>query len=154
MDYLSHVYLPGAVALWSALFFALATMWGYALSLTSGGAGDTGALTFARRSYSFFAMSIFLTAFVLLALLIARDFRVEYVYQYSGMDLPWFYQLAAFWAGQKGSFMIWLFWGTMLGLLVRRTTGRSEPAVMGIYTLTLVGLLLILVRETPFVMLR
>src|SRR3954466_1987836 len=156
MDYLSHVYLPGAVALWSALFFALATMWGYALSFTAGaaGAGDTGALTFARRSYSFFALSIFLTAFVLLSLLIARDFRVEYVYQYSGMDLPWFYQLAAFWAGQKGSFMIWLFWGTMLGLLVRKTTGRSEPAVMGIYTLTLLGLLLILVRENPFLMLR
>ncbi|MFL6233152.1 MAG: heme lyase CcmF/NrfE family subunit [Thermoanaerobaculia bacterium] len=153
MDYLSHIYLPGAVALWSALIFALATMWGYALSLTAA-PGDTGALTFARRSYGFFALSIFLTAFVLTSLLMARDFRVEYVYQYSGMDLPWFYQLAAFWAGQKGSFMIWLFWGTMLGLLVRRTTGRSEPAVMGIYTLTLLGLLLILVRENPFVMLR
>ena len=50
--------------------------------------------------------------------------------------------------------MIWLFWGTLLGLLVRRTAGRSEPAVMGIYTLTLLGLLLILVRENPFVMLR
>src|SRR3954454_12655760 len=150
MDYLSHIYLPGAVALWSALFFALATMWGYALSLS----GDAGALTFARRSYSFFALSIFLTAVVLLSLLIARDFRVEYVYQYSGMDLPWFYQLAAFWAGQKGSFMIWLFWGTMLGLLVWPITGRSDPAVMGIYTLTLLGLLLILVRENPFLMLR
>jgi cytochrome c-type biogenesis protein CcmF len=153
MEYLSHIYLPGAVALWSALFFALATMWGYALALTAG-PGDSGSLTFARRAYSFFALSIFLTAFVLIALLMARDFRVEYVFQYSGMDLPWFYQFAAFWAGQKGSFMIWLFWGTMLGLLVRRTTGRNEPAVMGIYTLTLLGLLLILVRENPFVMLR
>jgi len=152
MDYLSHIYLPGAVALWSALIFALATMWGYALSLTAP-AGDTGALTFARRSYSFFALAIFLTAFVLSMLLMARDFRVEYVFQYSGMDLPGYYQLAAFWAGQKGSFMIWLFWGTMLGLLVRKTTGKSEPAVMGIYTLTLLGLLLILVRENPFVML-
>ena len=149
MEYLSHVYLPGAVALWSALIFALATLRGYALSLS----GDAGALTFARRSYSFFALAIFLTAFVLSALLMARDFRVEYVYQYSGLDLPGYYQLAAFWAGQKGSFMIWLFWGTMLGLLVRRTTGKSEPAVMGIYTLTLLGLLLILVRENPFVML-
>jgi cytochrome c-type biogenesis protein CcmF len=153
MDYLSHIYLPGAVALWSALIFALATMWGYALSLTAP-AGDTSALTFARRSYSFFALAIFLTAFVLSMLLMARDFRVEYVFQYSGMDLPGYYQLAAFWAGQKGSFMIWLFWGTMLGLLVRKTTGKSEPAVMGIYTLTLLGLLLILVRENPFVMLR
>src|SRR3569623_1447165 len=110
MEYLSHVYLPGASALWSALIFALATLWGYALSLTAP-VGDTSALTFARRSYSFFALSIFLTAFVLLSLLMARDFRVEYVFLYSGMDLPWFYLLAAFCAGQMGSFMIWLFWG-------------------------------------------
>ncbi|HEY0514410.1 MAG TPA: cytochrome c-type biogenesis CcmF C-terminal domain-containing protein [Thermoanaerobaculia bacterium] len=150
MEYLSHLYLPGAVALWSALIFALATMWGYALALS----GDAGSLVFARRAYGFFALSILLTAAVLSLLLVTRDFRVEYVYQYSGMDLPGYYQFAAFWAGQKGSFMIWLFWGTMLGLLVRRTTGRSEPAVMGIYTLTLLGLLLILVRENPFVMLR
>ena len=150
MDYLSHLYLPGAVALWSALLFSLAAMWGYALALS----GDSGALSFARRSYSFFALSIFLTAVVLALSLLARDFRIEYVYQYSGMDLPGYYQFAAFWAGQKGSFMIWLFWGTMLGLLVRPTTGRNEPAVMGIYTLTLLGLLLILVRENPFVMLR
>ncbi len=150
MEYLSHLYLPGAVAIWSALFFALAALWGYARAL----AGDAGSLSFARRAYSFYALSILLAALVLSLLLMTRDFRVEYVFQYSGMDLPWFYQFAAFWAGQKGSFMIWLFWGTMLGLLVRRTTGRSEPAVMGIYTLTLVGLLLILVRENPFVMLR
>lgn len=150
MEYLSHLYLPGAVAIWSALLFALAAMWGYALALT----GDTSALTFARRAYGFFALSILLSALVLSLLLVTRDFRVEYVFQYSGLDLPFYYQFAAFWAGQKGSFMIWLFWGTMLGLLVRRTTGRSEPAVMGIYTLTLLGLLLILVRENPFVMLR
>jgi cytochrome c-type biogenesis protein CcmF len=153
VEYFSHVYLPGAVALWSALFFALATMWGYALALSSD-AGDTSALTFARRAYSFFALSILLTGVVLALLLVTRDFRVEYVYQYSGLDLPYYYQFAAFWAGQKGSFMIWLFWGTMLGLLVRKTTGRSEAAVMGVYTLTLLGLLLILVRENPFLMLR
>ncbi len=150
MEYLSHIYLPGAVALWSALFFSLATMCGYAMALS----GDAGALTFARRAYGFFALSVLLTGVVLALLLVTRDFRVEYVYQYSGLDLPYYYQFAAFWAGQKGSFMIWLFWGTMLGLLVRRTTGRSEAAVMGVYTLTLVGLLLILVRENPFVMLR
>ncbi len=153
MEYLSHLYLPGAVAIWAALFFALATMWGYAMALTAE-AGDTSALTFARRSYGFFALSILLAAMVLSLLLMTRDFRVEYVFQYSGLDLPGYYQFAAFWAGQKGSFMIWLFWGTMLGLLVRRTTGRTEPAVMGIYTLTLLGLLLILVRENPFVMLK
>jgi cytochrome c-type biogenesis protein CcmF len=150
VEYLSHLYLPGALALWCALIFSLSTMWGYALALS----GDAGSLTFARRAYSFFALSIGLAAMMLTLLLMLRDFRVEYVYQYSGLDLPVYYQFAAFWAGQKGSFMIWLFWGTLLGLLVRRTAGKSEPAVMAIYTLTLMGLLLILVRENPFVMLH
>ncbi|HEX4963880.1 MAG TPA: cytochrome c-type biogenesis CcmF C-terminal domain-containing protein [Thermoanaerobaculia bacterium] len=151
--YLSHVYLPGALALWCALLFALCTMWGYAQVLTSGDAGDAAARTFARRSYGFFAFSIVLTALMMILLLMMRDFRVEYVYQYSGMDLPTYYQFSAFWAGQKGSFLIWLFWGALLGLLVRRTAGPNEPAIMGIYTLTLMGLLLILVRENPFLML-
>ncbi len=149
MDYLSHLYLPGALALWCALIFSLSTMWGYAQALS----GDSGSLTFARRAYGFFALSIVLAAVLLSLLLMMRDFRIEYVYQYSGLELPGYYQFAAFWAGQKGSFLIWLLWGTLLGLLVRRTAGKNEPAVMGIYTLTLIGLLLILVRENPFVML-
>ena len=152
-SYLSHVYLPGALALWCAALFAVMTMWGYAQVLAAGEAGNPAARTFARRSYGFFALSIVLTAVLLSLLLMMRDFRVEYVYQYSGMDLPTYYQFSAFWAGQKGSFLIWLFWGALLGLLVRRTAGRNEPAVMGIYTLTLMGLLFILVRENPFKML-
>ena len=56
-----------------------------------------------------------------------RDFRIEYVYQYSGIDLAGHYQIAAFWAGQKGSFLIWLFWGTLLGLPLRAHAPASAP---------------------------
>ena len=150
MDYLSHMYLPGALALWCAVLFAITTLWGYSLALAG---GPPSAMTFARRSYGFFALSIVLASVVLSLLLMIRDFRIEYVYQYSGMDLPTYFQFASFWAGQKGSFLIWLFWGALIGLLVRRTAGPGEPAVMVIYTLSQIGLLLILVRENPFVML-
>jgi cytochrome c-type biogenesis protein CcmF len=150
LSYLSTLYLPGAVALWAALLFAVTTIVGYVGVV----GGDGSSLRFARRSYDFFAVAITLSALVLGLLLMMRDFRIEYVHQYSGMDLPGHYQLAAFWAGQKGSFLIWLLWGTLLGLLVRKTAGRNEPAVMGVYTLTLIGLLFILVRENPFVMLK
>ncbi len=149
MSYLSHLYLPGALALWCSLFFALASVWGYSLVLR----GDAAALSFARRAYNFYALSIVLTAAVLVLLLLMRDFRVEYVFQYSGRDLPGHYQLAAFWAGQKGSFMIWLLWSSLLGLGVKRAAGRAEAPVMGFYLLTLMGLLFILVRHNPFVML-
>ncbi|HEX2224392.1 MAG TPA: cytochrome c-type biogenesis CcmF C-terminal domain-containing protein, partial [Thermoanaerobaculia bacterium] len=90
----------------------------------------------------------------LMTLLLAiRDFRIEYVFQYSGLDLPIHYQVASLWAGQKGSFLIWLVFGALIGLGVKASAGKDEPAVMGIYTLTLLGLLFILVRENPFLML-
>ena len=150
MAALSHLYLPGAVALWSALVFGLATLWGYSLVLR----GDEAARPFARCAYGFYALSIVLVAAVLVVCLWRRDFRIEYVAQYSGLDLAGHFQIAAFWAGQKGSFLIWLLWGTLIGLPLARSAGRrSEAPVMGIYTLTLLGLLFILVRENPFVML-
>ena len=122
LESLSHLYLPGAVALWTALIFSLSTIWGYSLVLR----GDAGALRFARRSYDFFALAITLTAVVLGLLLLMRDFRIEYVFQYSGMDLPMHYQFAAFWAGQKGSFLVWLLFGSLLGVLVKKTAGRED----------------------------
>ncbi|HEX2162837.1 MAG TPA: cytochrome c biogenesis protein CcsA [Thermoanaerobaculia bacterium] len=149
MESLSQLYLPGAVPVWAAVVFALAALWGYSLVLR----GDQAAVGFARRAYGFFTLSIVLSAAVLAIALVRRDFRVEYVFQYTGLELPMHYQFAAFWAGQKGSFLLWLLFGALIGLLVRRTAGKAEAAVMGIYTLTLVGLLFILVRENPFVML-
>ncbi len=149
LDSLSHLYLPGAVTIWCAVFFGLAALWGYSQSLR----GDQESLAFARRGYLFFTASIVLGSAVLFLVLARRDFRIEYVYQYSGLDLPFHFQIAAFWAGQKGSFLIWLLWGALLGLPLGRSAGREEPTVMGVYLLTLFGLLFILVRENPFVML-
>ena len=150
MTALDHLYLPGAVAIWAALAFALAATWGYAQLLR----GDETARIFARRAYRFFTLAVLFATIVLMVCLARRDFRIEYVHQYSGSDLPWYYQLAAFWAGQKGSFLIWLLWGSLLGIPLYRSAGRRHEApVMGIYLLTLMGLLFILARENPFVML-
>ncbi len=149
MSGLAGFYLPGAVTLWCALAFALATLWGY-YDLHR---GDESARAFARRSYLFFALSIVAASGLLLFALARRDFRVDYVFQYSGLDLPFHYQIAAFWAGQKGSFLIWLFWGALIGIPLARSAGRQEAPVMGTYLLAQLGLLLILVRENPFTML-
>jgi cytochrome c-type biogenesis protein CcmF len=38
---------------------------------------------------------------------LTRNFQIEYVYSYSSKSLPTFYALSAFWAGQKGSLLLW-----------------------------------------------
>jgi cytochrome c-type biogenesis protein CcmF len=149
MTPISQLYLPGALTVWCALAFAVAALWGYA-TLSR---GDESARPFARRAYGFFALSILFASVVLALALARRDFRIDYVASYSGLDLAPHYQLAAFWAGQKGSFLIWLCWGALLGIPLARSAGKLESPVMGLYTLTQLGVLLILVRESPFLML-
>ncbi|MCG8456948.1 MAG: cytochrome c biogenesis protein CcsA [Holophagales bacterium] len=149
MEALSQLYLPGAVPMWCAVLFALASLWGY----TQAVGGDREALVFARRGYLFFALSVALASLVLLLSLYRRDFRIEYVYQYSGMDLADHFQMAAFWAGQKGSFLIWLLWAALIGIPLARSAGRDEAPTMWVYLLSLFGLLLILAKNNPFVML-
>jgi cytochrome c-type biogenesis protein CcmF len=133
------------------MLFALVSLAAYLQLL--GREEDDDTRRFARRAYGFFTLAVVMGAGVLVVLLLRRDFRIEYVSQYSGAELPWFYQFASFWAGQKGSFLIWLVMGSLLGLPLRRAAGREEAPVMGVYLLTLLGLLFILVRESPFTML-
>ncbi|MCP5109534.1 MAG: hypothetical protein GY953_01725, partial [bacterium] len=65
LDSLSHLYLPGAVTMWCAVFFGLAALWGYSQAVRQ----EPGALTFARRGYLFFTAATLLGALVLLSCL-------------------------------------------------------------------------------------
>ena len=150
-SYLAKLYLPGALPLWAALLFALVSIAAYVKLLA--GPDEEATRRFARLGYRCFTIAIVLACGVLAVVLLRRDFRIEYVAQYSGVELPWYYQLSSFWAGQKGSFLIWLLAGALLGLLLPRTAGREEAPAMITYQLTLLGLLFILVRESPFLML-
>ncbi|MEO0138834.1 MAG: cytochrome c-type biogenesis CcmF C-terminal domain-containing protein [candidate division WOR-3 bacterium] len=55
------------------------------------------------------SLSIFLANAVLLYALISSDFSLIYVINYTSKDLPTFYKFTAWWGGQAGSLMFWLF---------------------------------------------
>lgn len=48
-----------------------------------------------------------LASVVLLNAFLTRNFQVDYVARYSSSDLPLFYTVTAFWAGQEGSLLLW-----------------------------------------------
>jgi cytochrome c-type biogenesis protein CcmF len=72
------------------------------------------------------------------------------VASYSGRDLPFHYLFSTFWAGQEGSFMLWLFWGALIGLVVVRTAKEMEPQVMIVYLASFLGIVAILMKQSPF----
>ncbi len=83
-------------------------------------------------------------------LLLNHDFRLSYVTSYSGRDLPLRYLISTFWAGQEGSFLTWLFWGAVIGFFVLRSAKEQEPPVMAVYVLSFLGIVAILVKQSPF----
>ena len=95
----------GTAFLVLSLIFALAA----AVSWGRGKAAAGKALALA----SFFAAAL---ASAWLFWLILHDrFDIDYVWSYSSLDLPLVYKVSAFWAGQQGSFLLWLFFHAAAG---------------------------------------
>lgn len=86
----------------------------------------------ARRSIQAVA---FLTtvAFVSLAyLLIRRDFTILYVVRHTSTALSPLYAFSAFWAGQEGSLLLWLWLLALFTLLVSAKRGEEENYVLAV----------------------
>ncbi len=137
---------PGVVAIWGALLFGLASAFTY-LRVDR---GRRDLLPLARTTYSAFAVSVVAAAAILMTLILQHRFDVSYVNSYSGADLPLHFLISTFWAGQEGSFLLWCFWGSLIGLFVWRSAKEQEAPVMIVYLSTFLGLIAILCRQSPF----
>jgi len=137
---------PGVVALWGGLAAGLASIVFYFRA----DRGHAGALPLARSAYAAFATCIVAAAGTLMALLIQHRFDVAYVNSYSSRDLPLYFLISTFWAGQEGSFLLWCFWGAIIGLFVWRSAREQEAPVMIVYLSTFVGIVAIICKQSPF----
>ncbi|MBD2755656.1 cytochrome c biogenesis protein CcsA [Spirosoma validum] len=63
-------------------------------------------------------------------------FEYHYAWSHSSLALPVQYMISCFWEGQEGSFLLWLFWDALLGLILIRTSGsRWEAPMMAVFAL-------------------
>jgi cytochrome c-type biogenesis protein CcmF len=140
------------LALVSALFSA-------AIFLRGAG-GDEKLLRIGRKAYYAFMLFTVVASTYLMYLFFAHRFGVEYVYNYSSSAEPFFYLVSGFWAGQEGSFLLWLFLGSLLGVFIMSGKGKSalyskgsgirEGHVMFFFLLVQIFLLVLLLKKSPF----
>ena len=85
---------------------------------------------------------------VLLSALLAHDFRLEYVAEYSRRGMSLVYLVSALWAGNAGSLLIWVWVLTILAVVLvvrRRETGRQlVPIAATVMMLTAAFFLILL----------
>ncbi|HUT84401.1 MAG TPA: cytochrome c biogenesis protein CcsA [Thermodesulfobacteriota bacterium] len=81
---------------------------------------------------------------------VVKDFSVEYVAAFCSNDLSLFYTISAFWAGQQGSFLLWLFLALVMGIFLFRTDEKWQQEVMIFYNVQILALLVLLLKQNPF----
>ncbi len=64
-----------------------------------------------------------------------HHYEYSYVYDHVSDDLPLKYILSAFWEGQEGSFLLWMFWHVILGFILIRVAGKWEASVLFTFAL-------------------
>ena len=103
-----------------------------------------------------------LTTMAALALwyaLLTRDFQVAYVANYSSSDLSIFYTISAFWAGQAGSMLLWVWVLSIFAAVVVYQTHRKNTDLAP-YVLAVVGavqcffLAVLVFADSPFTLLN
>jgi cytochrome c-type biogenesis protein CcmF len=107
----------------------------------------------ARYSFAGFVAFITLASVLLLFAILKHEFIYSYVSNYSSRDLPLQYLISSFWAGQEGSFLLWVLLGAWLGIFIMHKSGEMEPQVMFIYNLNNLFLTILLIKQSPFKML-
>ena len=101
------------------------------------------------KIFAFVSAGFICAASLLLWILIfENDFGVEYVAAYSSTTLPTLYKISAFWAGQQGSFLLWLLIHAITGAVL--TWRRTNAAALGIYFLLQSVLILLVLMKSPF----
>ena len=112
--------------------------------------GRRAALSWARAMAYAALVCASLASALLLFFILRQRYDIAYVYQYSSRDLALFYRISAFWAGQQGSFLLWLFLGAIFTVLQIRRSHQFEPYVLLFLLLVQAGLTLFLLVDSPF----
>ncbi len=117
----------GHLSLVVAFVGSLAAVVAYALASRADGARSAEWARVGRWSWAAVAGGAGLASAMLWAALFGHRFEYAYVYQQTSTAMPFRYQFSAFWAGQEGSFLLWiLMTAAVAGLLIRwsvRTDG-------------------------------
>ncbi len=88
-----------------------------------------------RAAWGAMLASLLGAAGVLFYLILNHQYQYAYVYQNSSNALPLHYLFSSFWAGQEGSFLVWMLMTGFVGAAFMRWTRSYEAPVMAVIAL-------------------
>ncbi len=88
-----------------------------------------------RVAFSIHTFSVFAVIGTIFYVMLNKYYEYHYVFEHVSDDLPFKYIFSAFWEGQEGSFLLWMFWHVVLGMILLFTAKKWESPVLAILSL-------------------
>ncbi len=112
--------------------------------------GNRMALVTSHRLFYLSGSFLSFAAIMLFASFLTNSFQYQYVFDYSSKDLYILYKIAAFWGGQEGSFLLWAWLLSAIGVVIIRMRDRYENILLFVITITQMFILILLAMKSPF----
>ncbi len=122
-----------------------------------------GWVKYARTIFYIHSVAVIGVIFSLFYIIYNHYFEYHYAWSHSSRDLPVHYMISCFWEGQEGSFLLWIFWNVVLGIVLINTNKFWEAPIMMIFAVVqgfLVSMILgvvifdLKIGSSPFILLR
>ncbi len=163
MNFIGEHLLPGQIGQFSiylSFVAALLSSFAYFKSIKS---ADTSWIKIARGSFIVHAISIVVIVSCMAYMIFNQYFEYQYVWKHSSKALPLEFVISCFWEGQEGSFLLWIFWHIVLGMIVLWRKSKWEAPVLMVVSFVQVFLVSMIlgvyigdsqVGTTPFILVR
>lgn len=93
----------------------------------------------AQRAFWVHAIAVAGVTITLFTIIFNHYFEYHYAWDNTSLSLPLGYAISCFWQDQEGSFLLWMFWNALLGIILinslrRKKQSSFESPVMAIFS--------------------
>ena len=111
----------------------LGSMMSYALGIK--GNDHTSWLRLANRLFFVHVLTVIGVLVSLFVIIYGHHFEYHYAWSHSSRELPLHFVISSFWEGQEGSFLLWIFWNSVLGLILIKRLKFLRSSTLLIFSL-------------------
>ena len=125
MDYLGEW-------MWAALLGRTMVAVAFASALLATVAFVRGNVKLGRTAYFTHAASTLGVIALMFVLFFGHRYEFQYIWKHLNNAMPMRFVLSAFWGGQEGGFLLWMFWHNVLALFILRQADHWQREVMAV----------------------
>jgi len=86
-----------------------------------------------KWAFGLHAFSVFGVIASLFYIIYSHQYQYHYAWSHSSSQLPVYYMISCFWEGQEGSFLLWIFWHTVIGFFLFNVDVKWRSQIWIVY---------------------